>query len=319
MYKLNILDLIKGSFIWIVVFSIVLYAALIFWSDVSKISEQFIHVRIELVMLVFAVGIISHATRILRQKELLQTVKEKLSLKQNFIVYLAGLVLIFTPGGIGLFIKAHFLKQKFNVENNKSFPVIFMERLHDLIAVTTIIFVSLIVTFSWLSTSLLIISSILSLGVYLLVCNRTIFSSVEKKLSKIKLVSEKLSKFSPNESFFLLTRPKPMTKNWLISVTGWGLDALAVYIGFLAFNVDLGYILTSQIYFTSLGYGILSLIPGGMGVTEGIAEYLLVKNGLAISLASSLVIFTRLVTIWFATSIGIIFTRLVFKQKIKIS
>lgn len=316
---MNGLKLMKGSIIWIILASMLLYAALILFSDVSAISEQFAHIRIELVFLVFAIGVLSHIIRIFRQKELLQMVNEKISLKQNSIVYLAGLTLIFTPGGVGLFIKAHFLKQKFDIEKNKSLPVIFLERYHDLIAVTTIIFVSLLISFSWVSITLVIISSFLSLGVYLLISNTSVFSFVQNKLSKIKLFAQQLSEFSPNESFFILTRPKAMTMGWLISMAGWSLDSLAVYVGFLAFGVDLGYILTSQIYFTSLGYGILSLIPGGIGVTEGIADYLLVKQGIAISVASSIVIFTRLSTIWFATSIGLIFTRFTLKQKASIS
>ena len=92
-----------------------------------------------------------------------------------------------------------------------------------------------------------------------------------------------------------------------------------MYIGFLALGVDLGYVLTSQIYLTSLGYGVLSLLPGGIGVTEGVADYLLVQQGLTISVASSLVIFTRLVTIWSATGVGLIFTRFASKQKINVS
>jgi uncharacterized protein (TIRG00374 family) len=313
------LALMRGSAIWIILLSMLLYAALILFSDVSEISEQFFSIRIDLVFLVFGIGMLSHIIKIFRQKELLQMVNAKISLKQNSIVYLAGLSLIFTPGGVGTFIKAHFLKQKFNIESNKSFPAIFLERYHDLIAATTIILVSLLISFSWISTTLVIISSFLSLGVYLLISKSNVFSFVQNKFSKIKFFEEKLSKFSPNESFFILTRPKAMTKGWLFSVTGWSLDSLAVYVGFLAFGVDLGYVLTSQIYFTSLGYGILSLIPGGIGVTEGVADYLLINQGLAISVASSLVIFTRLVTIWFATSMGLIFTRFALKQKVRIS
>lgn len=305
--------LMKGSIVWIILSSVILYVAIIIFSDISEISEQFLHVKIELVFLVFGIVVLSHIIKMFRQKELLQMVDEKITLKQNFVIYLAGLSLIFTPGGIGIFIKAHFLKQKFNIENDKSFPVIFLERFHDLLGATTIIFVSLLISFNWLSASLVVISSFLVLGVYVLISNLDVFSFVQKKLSKIKFVAEKLPKFSPNKSFFILTRPKSMIKGWLISIAGWTLDSFAVYVGFLAFNIDLGYVLTSQIYFTSLGYGILSLIPGGIGVTEGIAEYMLVKQGLAISVASSIVIFTRLATIWFATSVGIVSTRFAFK------
>ena len=312
------LDLIKGNIIWIVLGSLFFYVALILFSDAEKISDHFIHIRIELIFLVFLFGISSHIIKSFRQKEFLQMVDEKIPFKKNLIIYLAGLSLIATPGGIGTFIKSKFLKSKFGIPNNKSISVIFLERYHDLLAATSIILFSFLVSFSLISTTLVIISSFLLIVVYLLISNMKTFSFIHNKLLKIKFIAKRLPEVGPDESFFILTRPKAMTKGWLISITGWGLDSLAVYIGFLAFNVDLGYLLTSQIYFTSLGYGILSLIPGGIGVTEGIADYLLVNQGLDLSIASALVIFTRLTTLWSATIIGLIFTRYALKQKVNL-
>jgi len=305
----------KGNVVWIVLASLFLYAALILFSDVGKVSDHFINIRIEMVFLVFAIVISSHILKIFRQKYLLERVNEKILLKQNLIVYLAGLALVFTPGGVGVFIKSHFLKQKFGIKNSKSFPVIFLERYHDLFAATTLILVSLWISFSWISATLVAISFFLLLVVYLVITRLDVFSFVRDRLLKIKFLTERLPETGPNESFFILTRPIAMIKGWLMSVAGWSLDSLAVYVGFLALGVDLGYVLTSQIYLTSLGYGVLSLIPGGIGVTEGIADYLLVQQGMTISVASSLVIFTRLATIWFATSVGMIFTRFALKQK----
>ena len=315
---MNSLDLIKGKIIWVVLGSLFFYVVLILFSDASKISDHFIHIRIELIFLVFLFGILSHIIKSFRQKDFLQMVDEKIPFKQNLIIYLAGVSLIATPGGIGTFIKSKFLKRKFGIPNNKSISVIFLERYHDLLATTTIILISFSISFSWISATLVIISSFLLILVYLLICNMKTFSFIHNKLLKIKFIAKRLPEVGPDESFFILTRPKAMTKGWLISIGGWSLDSLAVYIGFLAFNVDLGYLLTSQIYFTSLGYGILSLIPGGIGVTEGMADYLLVKQGLDLSIASSLVIFTRLTTLWFATIIGVIFTRYALKQKVNL-
>ena len=76
--------------------------------------------------------------------------------------------------------------------------------------------------------------------------------------------------------------------------------------------------MTSQIYFTSLGYGVLSLLPGGIGVNESIADFLLVRQGLDLSIASSLVILTRLSTVWFATITGVMFTRVALKKYYKL-
>ena len=315
---MNGLDLIKGKIIWIVLGSLFFYVVLILFSDASKISDHFFHIRIELIFLIFLFGILSHIIKSFRQKDFLQMIDEKIPFKQNLIIYLAGLSLITTPGGIGTFIKSKYLKHKFGIPNNKSISVIFLERYHDLLATTTIILISFSISFSWISATLVIISSFLLIVVYLLMRNMKTFSFIHNKLLKIKFIAKRFPEVGLNESFFILTRPKAMTKGWLISIGGWSLDSLAVYIGFLAFNVDLGYLLTSQIYFTSLGYGILSLIPGGIGVTEGMADYLLVKQGLDLSIASSLVIFTRLTTLWFATIIGVIFTRYALKQKVNL-
>ena len=105
-----------------------------------------------------------------------------------------------------------------------------------------------------------------------------------------------------------------MTKGWLLSVFGWVIDSLSVYVVFLALNVDLGYLLTSQIYFTSLGYGALSLLPGGIGVHESMADFLLLQQGLELHVASSLVVLSRLSTIWLATIFGVVFTRFAIKK-----
>lgn len=312
-------DLIKNNIILIVLGSVFFYIAFILYSDASEISEHFLNVRVELIFLVLFIGMISHVIKSIRQKEFLLTLGEKISFKQSLVIYLAGLSMIATPGGFGIFIKSHYLKRQFQIKNNKSFAVIFLERYHDLLAGTSIVVFSLVLAFSWISATLVIISCLLLVGIYLAITNLNAFSFIHKKLSKIRFLENKLSGIGPTESFFILTRPKVMTRGWFTSMIGWGLDSLAVYIGFLAFDVDLGYFLTSQIYFTSLGYGILSLMPGGIGVTEGMANYLLVKQGLSLSIASSLVVFTRLATMWFATVIGAIFTRYALKQKVSIS
>ncbi len=312
---MNSLDLLKGKIIWIVLASLILYVVLILLSDASKILDHFIGIRVELISLIFVFAILSQIVKGFRQKDFLQMIDEKIPFKQNLIIYLAGMSLIATPGGVGTLIKSKYLKDKFGISYNKSISVIFLERYHDLLAATTIILFSLLISFNWITITLIVISFLLLLGIYIIINNLNAFSFVRNKLLKIKFLAEQLPEAGPNESLFILTRPKAMTKGWVISVIGCSLDSMAVYIGFLAFNVDLGYLLTSQIYFTSLGYGILSLIPGGIGVTEGIAEYLLVEQGLNLAIASSIVIFTRLTTMWFVTILGIIFIRYALKIK----
>ena len=311
---MKILELIKTKFLWIILATVFFYILLILISDVDEISKHFLQIRIEFLFLIFLLVFVSHIVKSFRQKDLLCMLGEKIPSSQNFVIYMAGLSLINTPGGVGTFIKSIYLKKSFKVPTDKSIAVIFLERYHDLLAGTSIILLSLSVYFSLISLSLVVISFVILVGVFFLIRNQNFSVFVYKKLSKIKFISQRLPDVGPSESFSILTNPKNMTKGWLFSILGWGVDSLAVYLVFIALNIDLGYILTSQIYFTSLGYGVLSLLPGGIGVNESIADFLLVRQGLELSIASSLVILTRLSTMWFATIIGVLFTRVAIKQ-----
>lgn len=309
------LEQIKKRFLWIVLATIFFYILLIFVSDIDKISKHFLEIRVEFLFLIFILVFLSHIVKSFRQKELLQILGEKISSIQNLIIYMAGLSLVSTPGGLGTFIKSLYLKQKFHIPVEKSISVIFMERYHDLLAGTSIILVSLSVYLGAISVSLIIISAIILVGIYMLISKKKFSVFVYCKLSKIKFISKQLPEVGPSESFSILTSPKSMSKGWLFSILGWVTDSLAVYVVFFALNVDLGYLLTSQIYFTSMGYGVLSLLPGGIGVNESIADFLLIQQGLELSIASSLVILTRLSTMWVATIIGVVFIRIALKPK----
>ncbi len=309
------MEIVKKRLLWIVFASIIFYIIFILISDVEKISQHFLQIKIEFLVLIFFLVFLSHIVKSFRQKELLSNLDQKIPSKQNLIIYMSGLSLVNTPGGVGTFIKSIYLKKQFQVPTNKSISVIFMERYHDLLAGTSIIIASISIYFSPISIFLIVISSIILAGTYLMIRSLRFSEFVYKKISKIKFISKSLSDNLPSNAFSILTSPRNMAKGWLFSVFGWIIDSLAVYMAFLALNVDLGYLLTSQIYFTSLGYGVLSFSPGGIGVNESIADFLLVRQGLELSVATSLVILARLSTIWFATIMGIGFTRYALKQQ----
>lgn len=313
---MTLIGLIKKRLLWIVIGTVLFYALLILVSDVEKISESFLQIRGEFLILILALGFASHMVKSLRQKGLLHTLGERIPYLQNMFIYMSGLSLIITPGGMGIFIKSVYLKERFDIPAEKSVAVIFMERYLDLLAGTSIILATLLFYFSTVSISLAVISLVILGGLYLLIKSQRVFAPIYSRLAKISFISKNLPEVGPNKSFSTLTRPKNMTKGWLFSILGWGIDSLAVYVAFLSLNVDLGYLLTSQIYFTSLGYGVLSFLPAGIGVNESVTDFLLVRQGLDFSVASSLVILTRLSTVWFATAIGIVFSRIVLKQKI---
>ena len=314
--RMNVIDLVRKKFLWIILGTAFFYVLLISISDAGQISKYFLQIRLEFLFLIFFLAFLSHVIKSFRQKDMLEILGEKIPLVQNMIIYMSGLSLVTTPGGVGVFIKSAYLKKIFDIPTEKSIAVIFLEKYHDLLAGASIILVTLSIHFGWISLSLIVISSVLLGIMYLLIKSQRIFLSLYSRLLEVRFLSKNIPEIGPSKSFSTLTTPKNMARGWLLSILGWSVDSLAVYMVFLALNIDLGYLLTSQIYLTSLGYGILSLLPGGVGVSESVADFLLVRQGLDISVAASLVILTRLCTVWFATIIGIVFTRIVLKYKI---
>ena len=126
---MQILELIKNKITWIVFATIIFYVIFILISDAEKISESFLQIRIEFIFLIFLLGFLSHIVKSFRQKKLLHMLGEKISSTQNFIVYMAGLSLINTPGGVGIFIKSYYLKEKSQIPVEKSISVIFLGKI----------------------------------------------------------------------------------------------------------------------------------------------------------------------------------------------
>ena len=142
---------------------------------------------------------------------------------------------------------------------------------------------------------------------YIIIAKNNSFTTLKNilnKINKIKKLSDSID--DSKESFQILTK-----KTNFSEMIGWSLIAklaqfFAVYFIFLSLNLDLGLLLSGQIYYTSLILGSLSFLPSGIIITESTMIALLINNGVELSLASLLVIFTRLVTTWLGTILGII-------------
>ena len=72
----------------------------------------------------------------------------------------------------------------------------------------------------------------------------------------------------------------------------------------MAFNVDLNFFKIIASIYPSILYGALSFVPAGLGITEGSLATFLSKEINSIALITSIIIFIRLTTIWFSSSLG---------------
>lgn len=298
----------KNRALFVIIAILFFYVGLAFYSDIQKIFEHFRSIKLELVFLAFLLEGISLIIRSIRQQRFLGAIMIRLSFFENLKMYLAGMSMVSTPGGIGGLIKSHFLKMKYNENISKTSTVVLLERYHDLLAVTAILIFTLFIFFNWQFLVTAIVVGILAIIIYAVIRNTEFLSKFLIRMKKIKI----FSKFTPNPEFNnslkTLTKGRTIFGGFVISIAAFLFDGASVYVGFLSLNKDLGFVNTIQYYYTSLLLGALSFLPAGIGITEGSFIGFLVSGGLELSLASSLVLFSRLTTIWFATVIGFIAT-----------
>jgi len=302
------LKITKNKTIYVIFSIACLYIGIALYSDISEISEHFMKANVLFLLLVLPIEICAFFVRSIRQKVLLDAIEVKIPFISNFKIFIAGLSMTITPGGSGEIIKSHFLKKNFNYSNSKTLPLVFVERFHDFLAVNTIIILSLFFFYLWQSVVLVTVSSIFLIIIYLIMRKKILLEKLLIKMKNIKFISKLIPSIEFSESLVLLTSWKTTVKVWTISVASWLIEVISAYYVFKSFGIDLHIIQVGQIVYTSILIGALSFLPGGIGITEGSIIAFMVEKGYELSVVSAMVLMLRIVTIWFATAVGFIFT-----------
>ena len=145
--------------------------------------------------------------------------------------------------------------------------------------------------------------------------NRGFFKKLISLLNKIKFLQSILPDDSQfNNSLQLLFKKSVIIKVAAFTLAVTILEGLIVYMGFLSFDVNLGYFQSVQLFYTAIIFGVLSFIPGGVGVVEGGFTVLLTRLDISLAIAASLIIFIRLTTIWIVTGVGFISAYVIHKK-----
>ena len=296
--------------ILIIIFIIAFYIIYVAYSDFKEISSNMEEFEFTLLPIIFLCLLTGFGIQSLRQQILLKKIGVGIPLKENYLLYLAGLSMIVTPGGLGETIKSYYLKKKFGYSISKTFPLVFVERFQDMI--TLVVALSFLLIFIQIHEVMVLDIIVICVIIisYIIFRTKKLFVKIINFLQKIS----RLRKFGDNmsesyEGFYSMTEGKTMIKCAAVGIVSWTLEAIAIYLVFLAFNIDLGFILTTIIAYAAILFGGVSLLPGGVGITEISATTLLTNEGVELSLATSIIIMMRIVTIWFYTATGFIASR----------
>ncbi len=300
---------IKKKSLIIIILIMVFYVSLTIISDIEKTANHFSNIKFEIIPLVLGIQFLSLILRGIRQKKLLDEINVKLSYKENLKIYFAGISFIATPLGLGQVVKSQLIKELHGISRSKTLPVIILERFFDIFAITMLVIFTIIQFFSIQSAVIVLISLVIISIAYVILMKGNL-GYITKKISKISFLKKILPSDEIYESLHTSLKFKKMISSLGLSLVIWSIDAVGVYLAFLSFNIDINFIQSIQYYLTSLVYGTISFLPGGVGLTEGSLIAQLMTNGFDFSFASSMTVFVRLTTIWFATILGLLVSSL---------
>jgi glycosyltransferase 2 family protein len=238
-----------------------------------------------------ALCLLNYLLRGLRWRSWMANYGRPFPVMQGLRLYLAGYTFTPTPGNVGEAARGLLLRQPLGAAD--SLAVFGAERLADLIALLLLTLPGL----WWLLQRPEAASwhwpLILSLAVAAVLLASALYRQRKRLLARLPWLQSAWQCLAHRPGLWLAQTLLAWLAQglalWLVCrELGWGLD-VPLAIGF---------------YALAMVGGALSLLPAGLGGTEGLLTGLLVLQGAALATALAITVLVRLLTLWFAVALG---------------
>ncbi|OGU55108.1 MAG: hypothetical protein A2V66_13660 [Ignavibacteria bacterium RBG_13_36_8] len=296
---------IKRNLLLSLAIAALVYLALTIFGDFNSVISSFKEFNWLLLPLLLFLSYLNYFTRFLKWNYYIKLLCIKIQKKDSFGIFMSGLIMSITPGKMGELIKAYLVKQISEEPISRTAPIILVERLTDFLA---LILLSLIGAFIFNYGKILVISLLLFfLLMVFIISSPKIASQIIGYLSSTKILKKYFDKMNnAYRSSYLMLRPLPLVYMILLSVVAWFFECFGFYLILLNFSIDFPLFLAIFIYSFSTIVGAVSMLPGGLGITEGSLTFLMIEHNIAKDIAIASTFIVRVVTLWFAVLIGIL-------------
>ncbi len=298
-------DKLKKNLILTVVFSSLvffLFSALADFESVFTSIKKFNWLILPLVLLL-SLG--NYFVRFYKWHYYLNYLKIEIPLKLSMKIFFSGLSMSASPGKMGEVLKSFLLKEISNESISKTAPIILAERITDFLSLT---FITIIVGMYFNYTGMIAyVVLVFFLIVIIFISNRKLAESTIAFFSKISFVKKHSERIiTLYESSYLLIKPKPLIYMFVISVFSWSFECLGFYLILMNFDPHINLLWPVFVFSLSIIVGAISMLPGGLGVTEGSLSLILINGGMVKNNAVASTILIRIATLWFAVILGAI-------------
>ncbi|MBI2668875.1 flippase-like domain-containing protein [Candidatus Woesearchaeota archaeon] len=211
------------------------------------------------------------------------------------------------PGRIEI-AKPLLLKTKYDISLSKSFSALIVERALDLLSLLIIPAIAILISpVDFIRTGIVLVALASLFGILLLLLyfQTSLQIIVTKIIHRLPLLKkEKIGNFTTDViTSFSILRSDGLLMSFL-SLFANGLEVLRFYIIFQIFGVTLSFAIIAAVFTGSLLLGILSTIPGGIGITEFSAVALLGKFSPETAAIKAAVLMDRIISYYLLILLG---------------
>ncbi len=274
-----------------------------FWAELDRAAASLADFHWPVLGPVLALSLLNYLLRSLRWEYYLRLLSVRLPLLQSATVFLASLLFVITPGRLGEVAKSYFVNRLDGTPVARTVPVVLAERLSDLLATGLLAALGLLAfRRGWEvvgATSALAASVILFLG------SRRLVQAAFGRLARLPRVGRAMPHLlEMYEGAYTLMRPFPLSVSMVLSVPAWFTECLGCYLILGAFGLHVPLLAATFAYTLATLVGALSMLPGGLGATEGSLAVMLAGMGVEPPVALAATFITRACTLWFAVGLG---------------
>jgi len=301
---------LKSKIIFSLIFAIVVILALAFYADLPQLLEALRTFQWQFFFAALAVTLLNYLLRFVRWHYYLHVLDIRhVPRRDSFLIFIAGMSLTMTPGKLGEVIKSFILKERYNTSVTTTAPIVAAERLTDLLGMFFLTTIGLV--FFPIGIGALAIFLIALMTFIFVVQQRALSERLLDHATRLPI----LGRFVPlarnmYESTYLLLRLRPLLIAIALAIVAWFAECVAFFLVLIGIGQAPTLLLLLQatfIYAAASLLGAVSMLPGGLGATEGGMALLLgqiVRLARDDAVAATLIV--RVCTLWFAVILGAI-------------
>lgn len=307
------IEKIKKKILISIAIAAIVYLVLTIYLDFNKVVESFRYFNWLLIPVLLVLSLGNYFTRFFKWQYYLGQIKVNLNIKDSLSIFMSGLIMSVTPGKFGELLKSYLVKQVNGTTISKTAPIVFAERATDFLSLTLIALIGAYY-FDYGKSVILIILFALLLLIFILT-NKKIADTLLDWISRIKFFSNHLQKIrNAYDSSFILFNFKALTTMTALSIVSWGFECVGFYLILSNYQSQIDLLWSFFSYSFSTIVGAVSMLPGGIGITEGSLTLLLIGKGFSNNDALAATFIVRVVTLWFAVLVGVV-SVMIYKKR----